>query len=121
MESVRTKLKTLSAVLRLFVLVFTLLVMGEKSFASPPLNTACPLNFFTNVASRLLSSQLGVNLTCLQIYPTNQYTPAVHRLLQVSANIYDATTTNYYPSVFRPLFWKTNEVIGDGVFQTNIY
>jgi hypothetical protein len=32
------------------------------------------------------------------------YTPAVQRLLQLAANIYDATTTNYFPSVFRPIF-----------------
>ena len=32
------------------------------------------------------------------------YSPAVNRLLQLAANIYDATTTNYYPHVFRPLF-----------------
>ena len=61
-----------------------------------------------------------MNLDCIQIYPTNQYTPAVHRLLQVTANIYDATTTNYYPSVFRPFFWKTNEV-NNSATQTCIY
>ncbi|MGO8837945.1 MAG: hypothetical protein ACLQQ0_11025 [Limisphaerales bacterium] len=72
--------------------------------ATPPLNTDNPVGFFTNVASRLLSSELNLDLTRIQIYPTNQYTPAVHRLLQVAANVYDATTTNYYPSVFRPLF-----------------
>jgi hypothetical protein len=65
-------------------------------------------------------SQMKVNLDHIQIYPTNQYTPAVHRLLQVTANILDATTTNYYPSVFRPLFWKTNEECGSS-WQTNIY
>ena len=64
------------------------------------------LGFFTNVASRLLTSQLNVNLHEIQIYPTNHYTPAVHRLLQVAANVYDATTTNFYPSVFRPVFRK---------------
>jgi hypothetical protein len=32
------------------------------------------------------------------------YTPAVHRLLQLAANIYDATTNGFYPSVFRPMF-----------------
>jgi len=32
------------------------------------------------------------------------YQPAVQRVLQLAANIYDATVTNYYPSVFRPLF-----------------
>ena len=38
------------------------------------------------------------------------YSPAVNRLLQLAANIYDATTNNTfalgnnYPSVFRPIF-----------------
>ncbi len=89
-------------------------------FATLVINTGNPNCFFNVVASRLLSSQLNVNLSCIQIYPTNQYTPAVHRLLQVTANIYDATTTNYYPSVFRPIFWKTNEVVC-GIAETNIY
>ncbi len=57
-----------------------------------PITTDNPVGFFTNVASRLLSAELNVDLHHIQIYPTNQYTPAVHRLLQVTANIYDATT-----------------------------
>ncbi len=72
--------------------------------ATPILDTGNPVGSFTNVASHLLASELNVNLSRIQIYPTNQYTPAVHRLLQVAANVYDATTTNYYPSVFRPIF-----------------
>ena len=42
------------------------------------------------------------------------YTPAVQRLLQLAANIYDASTNSYYPSgsyypsVFRPLFTSDN-------------
>ncbi|MGA3141539.1 MAG: hypothetical protein ABSF10_00645 [Verrucomicrobiota bacterium] len=72
--------------------------------AAPILNTGSPVSFFTNVASRLLSSELNLNLTGIQVYPTNQYTPAVHRLLQVTANVFDASTTNFYPSVFRPIF-----------------
>jgi hypothetical protein len=68
------------------------------------LDAACPLGFFTNAASRLLSSEMNLDLTRIEIYPTNQYTPAVHRLLQVAANVYEATTTNFYPSIFRPLF-----------------
>jgi hypothetical protein len=71
---------------------------------APVLNTDNPVCFFTNVASRLLSTELNVNLTRIEIYPTNQYTSSVHRLLQVAANIYDATSTNFYPSRFRPLF-----------------
>ena len=41
------------------------------------------------------------------------YTPAVQRVLQLAANIYDATTNRSalygkdYPSVFRPIFYKT--------------
>ena len=48
----------------------------------------------------------------IQIAPTNQYDSAVHRLFQVTANIYDATSTNLYPTVFRPLF----ETRSNGVF-----
>jgi hypothetical protein len=78
--------------------------------AAPILDTGNPLCFFTNVASRLLATELNVNLTRIQIYPMNQYTPAVQRLLQVAANLYDATTNQTaalghdFPTVFRPLF-----------------
>ncbi|MGH7939842.1 MAG: hypothetical protein ACREFR_02065, partial [Limisphaerales bacterium] len=38
------------------------------------------------------------------------YSPAINRLLQLAANIYDASTSGTnYPSVFRPIFYKTNE------------
>jgi hypothetical protein len=37
------------------------------------------------------------------------YSPAVQRVLQLAANIYDASTNSFYPSVFRPTFWATNE------------
>lgn len=70
-----------------------------------------PLVFFTNAAQRLLAEyypgqtnladQTGIHI---QLYPTNFYTPSVHRLMQVAANLYDATTNDIYPSVFRPVF-----------------
>jgi hypothetical protein len=63
-----------------------------------------PGGFFTNVAARLLQSELDVDLARIPIYPTNRYTPAVHRLLQVTANLYDSTTTNLFPTLFRPRF-----------------
>lgn len=69
-------------------------------------------NFFSKLAGRLLRQQLGVELTQIQIAPTNQYDSAMHRLLQVSANVYDATSTNEFPSIFRPLF----EPRSNGVF-----
>lgn len=84
--------------------------------ATPAPNLGDPVGFFTNVASRLLSSELNLDLTRIQVYPTKQYTPAVHRLLQVTANVYDATTTNPYPSVFRPLFSRDADGYGTNVF-----
>ncbi|HTQ49206.1 MAG TPA: hypothetical protein VMJ12_00750 [Candidatus Acidoferrales bacterium] len=80
------------------------------------LDTTRSLGFFTNVASRLLSGQMDVNLTHIQVYPTNQYTPAVHRLLQVAANIYEATSSNSFPSVFRPLFSRDADGLGTNLF-----
>ncbi|MGI8964815.1 MAG: hypothetical protein ACR2H1_01870 [Limisphaerales bacterium] len=88
------------------------------------------LQFFTNAAQRLIETQLdkrnptnwifdgffvGTNfaITNIQLFPTNYYTPALHRLLQVAANIYDATTNETsFPSIFRPIFERTS---------TNIY
>lgn len=78
--------------------------------------TATPLtasNFFYITANRLLQTYYSVNLTNIQIYPTNQYTAGVHRVLQLTANIYDAMTNQApvgtsvgpcLPSVFRPLY-----------------
>ena len=81
------------------------------------------LQFFTNAAVRLLRSRpeyTAANLCSngtvyIPIYPTNFYTPSVHRMLQLAANIYDASTNKTrtapfdfdYPSVFRPTFGKT--------------
>ena len=93
-----------------------LLITALRTLAAPTFDTTNPLSFFTNVASRLVSAQLGLNLTKLPVYPTNLYTPSVQRLLQVTANIYDATTTNFYPTVFRPLF--SSDATGTNIFIT---
>lgn len=96
-----------------------------------------PATFFTNTAIKLLANAgytIGTNgyLTNLHllvadasgrvslqipVWPVNYYTPSVHRLFQLAANIYDATTnrafvanqTNRFcPTAFRPLFhWET--------------
>jgi hypothetical protein len=85
-------------------------LMALSASASPLLNSASPTDFFTNLATRLLRAELGQDLNRIQVYPTNQYTPEVHRLLQVAANLYDCTTNRsdfgrpYFPSVFRPIF-----------------
>lgn len=43
--------------------------------------------------------------TGIMVYPEYQYTPEVHRLLQLAANITDArlNTADYHPLVFRPV------------------
>jgi hypothetical protein len=51
----------------------------------------------------------GINRIPVLVNSNFVYSPAVNRLLQLAANLYDAKSTNFYPSVFRPVFWKTNE------------
>jgi hypothetical protein len=93
--------------------------------------------FFTNAANKLFSAHAdfaGENLATgnIQVYPTNQnhYSPAVNRMLQMAANMYDASTNKItaapddfdYPSVFRPVFGVrggTNIFIVDYVEVTN--
>jgi len=45
-------------------------------------------------------------VTNIPVWVSNRfvYTPAVQRVLQLAANVFDATTNSYYPSVFRPMF-----------------
>lgn len=96
--------------------LFCLVVLVLSVFrvrAAQALGLESPVDFFTNVASRLLQAEFGMDFRRIQIYPRNEYCSAVHRLLQVSANLYDAATnrpgTSYPhpPSVFRPLFSKS--------------
>ena len=74
--------------------------------------------------------QFGI--TNIPVYINGQfvYTPAVNRVLQLAANIYDASTNTMdsgvgisnYPSVFRPVFWTTNEFNSTlGRVVTNVY
>ena len=122
--------------LKLLLCVWVVMTAVEIALADAPINTDSPIGFFTNVASRLLSEELNVDLHRIQIYPTNQYTPAVHRLLQITANLYEATTNRYYddlqppmplPTVFRPIFnvvqtpTQTNVYICDFSEVTNAY
>ncbi|EEF59225.1 hypothetical protein [Pedosphaera parvula] len=83
-----------------------------------------PVEFFTNAANAMLSTlssepgYTNLSTSYIPLYPTNGYTPAVHRMLQLAANIYDATTSRefrsgssgypYFPSVFKPILGVTN-------------
>jgi hypothetical protein len=67
---------------------------------------------FTNIiASQWTTNYLAFGITNIPVLIGNQfvYSSAVNRLLQLAANMYDATSPNFYPSVFRPTFWVTNE------------
>jgi len=65
-----------------------------------------PLGFFTTVADKLLRNTFPFGVTNIPVCSNGVYvyTPAVQRLLQLSANLLDAANTNFFPSVFRPLF-----------------
>jgi hypothetical protein len=76
--------------------------------------------YVTNVAYAGQVNQIpAFGITNIPVYVNGQfvYTPAVNRVLQLAANIYDSvsytndpfTGISNYPSIFRPVFWTTNE------------
>ncbi len=72
-------------------------------------------NYF--IGTNFIGTNVGTTLsvTNIPIFPFNFYTPEVNRILQFTANLYDATTTNAaapaYPTLFRPYFgFNTNGV-----------
>lgn len=105
--------------LLLGVMLWSILIVG--SFLPRPVAAQLPttnaLSFFTNLSSRLLQQEFGLPLSQVQIYPINQYTPAVHRLLQVTANLWEATANSPdgLPTVFRPRF----RVVGNAVYLSS--
>jgi hypothetical protein len=70
------------------------------------------LKFFTNTANVLLRSRFDFGATNIPVYPTNSYTPEVHRMLQMAANIYDATSTDPLPFVYRPIVTQRGTAAG---------
>jgi hypothetical protein len=109
-------------------LLAMLLATGAVLSASArsPLNTATPLSLFASLADNFLQTQAGISVTNIPVFTNNTfvYTPAINRLLQLAANITDATTNRtftggpngppYPPSVFRPTFRSD----GSNVFIT---
>jgi hypothetical protein len=107
------------------------MLLALPAVAYPQLDTSNPTGFFTNFAMAMfhemdLHDFNGnlVTITNIPIYEDparfggtniNYYTPAVHRILQLAANIFDATTNRFvdggptnYPTVFRPIFSSQN-------------
>jgi len=93
------------------------------------------MDFFTNAAAAMFRQMDMrdfngnlVTITNIPIYEDpvvtgvtnlNYYTPAVHRILQLAANMFDATTNRFfnnigptnYPTVFRPVFSTLNGMV----------
>ena len=104
-------------------------MMSAFAHAAPTFNLQDPLAFFTSTADPMLRSSTAqwcaqnfagytntfgtlttnaFSLTNIPVFINGVfvYSPAVNRLLQLAANVFDATTDSPYPSVFRPLFSK---------------
>jgi len=66
--------------------------------------------FFTNYYIGDTLVRPGLSVTNILLYPYNEYSPELHRLLQLAVNLYDATTNRtdtgypHLPTVLRPLF-----------------
>jgi hypothetical protein len=91
---------------RFFSVCVLLLATGFSAWARAAPDINDPLGFFTTVANKMLRSTFPFGVTNIPVYTNGVfvYTPAVQRLLQLSANLYDAANTNSFPVVFRPLF-----------------
>ncbi|HMJ90977.1 MAG TPA: hypothetical protein VK530_14235, partial [Candidatus Acidoferrum sp.] len=99
-------------------------------------NKETTLLFFTNAAQRILESMqrdfrdwvvtVGTNyytnsvtnVNHIMIAPANFYVGGVHRIMQQAANILDASRTNEFPSVFRPIFGPNQVNLSD---NTNLF
>jgi len=63
-----------------------------------------------------MSVATNFGVTNIEIYPANQYTPQVHQLLQMAANLYDSTSPRIiqgvdYPTIFRPILSRSGNRI----------
>lgn len=74
-------------------------------------------NLFYMIADRAMRQQYtNVSFRNIQVWPVNQYNGAIHRILQLSANICDSITNEgtsypYLPSVYRPVFTNASDKI----------
>src|SRR2546423_76618 len=99
--------------MRTFIIILGLLCASLASAAHIS-GTETAEEFFDKIAGTFLRDQLALDLHHISIYPTNQYSPEVQRLLQLTANLYDTTTNRgdgypFFPTLFRPVF-ATNGV-----------
>ena len=105
---------------------------GSNATDYVPWRAADSLEFFTSTASSLLQQEFGWSLTNgIPVYTNGSayfagqplYSPRIHQLLQIAANITDAHRSNslageirpFFPSVFQPLFRR----IGNDLYIVN--
>ena len=86
-------------------LIVLLLASLNLSGRTPP-DVNDPVGFFSSVADKMLRSTFSFGVTNIPVCSNGVfvYSPAVQRILQLSANVYDASNTNFFPTVFRPVF-----------------
>ncbi|MDR3456839.1 MAG: hypothetical protein P4N60_05295 [Verrucomicrobiae bacterium] len=94
--------------MRILLLGLGLLLSGSSTHARTVPDPGDATGFFTTVADKLLRSTFSFGITNIPVQTNGVfvYTPAIQRLLQVTANVLDASTTNFYPTVFRPIFYR---------------
>ena len=78
---------------------YTLYPSGYAPYLNP---------YYTNAFGATTTGPFGVTSIPVMVGGQFVYQPSVQRLLQLAANIYDASTNAYYPSVFRPIFEHDN-------------
>ena len=136
-EPVNSPARRLCERCRLALWILPLLWQAVSTAAAPAFDTSTPASFFTNAVNQVLLAETadwraqnfaeftntfgtvttnGFGLANIPVYVNGSfvYSPSVQRLLQVTANIFDASTTNPYPSVFRPTFYR--DAISGNVF-----
>ncbi|HSY19401.1 MAG TPA: hypothetical protein VK815_13750 [Candidatus Acidoferrales bacterium] len=93
---------------KILLLGLAILLVDINSSARTVPDPNDPTGFFTTVADKLLRSTFSFGITNIPVQTNGVfvYTLAVQRLLQVTANLLDASTTNFYPTVFRPVFFR---------------
>jgi hypothetical protein len=105
---------------------------SQEWLTENPSNYLATYEMTTNIGTLADPTNVPIpfGITDIPVLVSNQfvYTPAIQRVLQLAANIYDATTNNTavmgmdFPSVFRPIFNLVPVVspAGDTVY-TNVY
>ena len=73
---------------------------------TPYVDPATGFGFTNGLLGTNLVPAFGISE--IPVFYSNQfvYSPAVNRVLQLAANIYDASTNEFFPSAFRPKFFK---------------